>query len=89
MFPESYTDEQLHIRLDETRRGIRELYLLKDQIVEELERRHLPEGQHYSQPDEQPKPGLTYRQISQIREWAKKPHSTDDLIKFIQALGVK
>lgn len=78
----SKTDEQLTYLLNETAAEAAKLYRLKKEILEELQRRSVPQNAQPYTPEETPG-GLTLKQIKEIRLWAKIRHTTDELIAYI------
>lgn len=76
------TDEQLTYLLNETAAEASKLYRLKKEILEELQKRSIPQNAELYVPSETPG-GLTVKQIKEIRLWAKTRHTTDELIAYI------
>lgn len=72
--------------LNEVSVTARTAYRIKKELQAEQQRRFVPD---YAEPldlddiTETEPGGLTSKQISEIRKWAKTRHSTDDLILFI------
>lgn len=87
--PETLTDRQLIALLNETASIARSAYRTKKLLQAEQYRRFVPDTAEtlddIDYPHEEPG-GLTTKQISLIRKWAKTPHTTDDLIIFITGL---
>lgn len=82
---EKLSDEQLVARLNETHSEARRLYALKAKYEAELWSRSAPKDAEIVELSEQTG-GLTMKQITLIKNWAKKPHTTDELIAFISGL---
>jgi len=83
-------EEQLDLLLAKVSREARSNYKLKKDLETEKIRRALAArpaeiSDAEFEPEEAPG-GLTQKQITRIREWAKKKHTTQDLIEFITLL---
>lgn len=83
-------EEQLDLLLAKVSREARSNYKLKKDLETEKIRRALSEwpteiSTANFEPGEAPG-GLTQKQITKIREWAKKKHTTQELIEFITLL---
>ncbi len=83
-------EEQLDLLLAKVSREARSNYKLKKDLETEKIRRALSEwpteiSTANFEPSEAPG-GLTQKQITKIREWAKKKHTTQELIEFITLL---
>jgi|JI10StandDraft_1071094.scaffolds.fasta_scaffold1480668_2 hypothetical protein len=87
---EKLSDEKLSVLLTEVSIQARGSYKLKKDLEEETIRRALAArpaeiSDAEFEPEEAPG-GLTQKQITRIREWAKKKRTTQDLIEFITEL---
>lgn len=83
------SDSELLSLLNQTSTIAKHNYRQKKELEEEHRRRFMPAGAAALQPTEEAPGGLTMKQISQIRKWAKDRHNTEDLIKFITLLIIE
>lgn len=84
------TDEHLTLLLSKVSREARSAYKLKRHLEDEQIRRVLAErpadiSKAEFEPSEAPG-GLTQKQITKIRKWAKTKHTTEELIGFVSGL---
>lgn len=81
------TNEYLIMGINHAHENARYWYATKKQYETELRSRRVPVDAEVIdfEPEEQPG-GLTSKQITRIRQWAKKKHNTEELIAFISEL---